>query len=58
MKPQTILLQQADSDDNLYIVVQLVNRIEPRVGSVFRTGEVRQYVSQRDTKVTIKQAKP
>ncbi len=57
MKTKTVVLQQADNDENLYIVDQLVNCIEPTVGTVLTKVEARELIARRDTKVTIKRAK-
>lgn len=57
MKTKSITLQQADNDDDLYIVDQLVNCIKPTAGAVLSPVEVDQLIARRDTKVTIKRAK-
>ncbi len=57
MKTKTILLQQADNNDDLYIVDRLVNLIGPTVGTILTKKQVQEYVWLRDTKVTIKRAK-
>lgn len=57
MKNQTVTLQQADNDDDLYIVDSLVNCIEPKVGTVLPEREVRLLIQRRDLKVNIKRAK-
>lgn len=57
MKNKAIVLQQADNDDDLYIVDRLVNCIEPMAGSVLTPVKVSQLISRRDLKVTIHRAK-
>lgn len=57
MKTKQITLQQCDNDDDLYIVDQLVNRIEPTAGAVLKPAEVKSLIAQRDTKVVIKRAR-
>jgi len=57
MKIKYITLQQTSDDDNLYIVDQLVNCIEPIAGSVLTRAEACHLIARRDTKVTIKRAK-
>ncbi len=57
MNIKYIMLQQADNDDNLYIVDQLVNCIEPQVGSVLTTREANHLLEWPHTRVTIKRAK-
>jgi hypothetical protein len=58
MKSKQITLILTDVPDRvLYTVESLVNRIEPRVGSVLKPSEVQQYIDLRYTKVTIKRAK-
>lgn len=57
MKAKTIVLMQSANDDDLYIVEQLVNRLEPQVGKVLRKADVQPLIVLRDTKVTIKRAK-
>jgi len=57
MKTKHITLQQSIHDDDRYIVVLLINCIEPNVGKVLTRVEVGQLIQRRDTKVTIKRAK-
>ena len=57
MKTKYITLQQTDNDDDLYIVDQLINCIEPLAGSVLGRVAVNNLIGRRDTKVTIKRAK-
>lgn len=57
MKSKTITLQQKRNDHRFYIVDQLVNTVEPTVGSVLSAKEVQVLIAQIDTKVVIKRAK-
>ena len=56
MKTRFITLQQTDEDE-VYVVDQLANTVEPRVGSFLAEWQIRDLIQRRDTKVTIKRAK-
>lgn len=55
MKQKQITLTQNDA--GCYVVESLVNRTEPKLGVVLNEAEVKSYIQQRDTKVTIKRAR-
>ncbi len=57
MKNKSVTLRQELTTDKFYIVSQLVNCIEPKVGSSLTPAEVSQLIARRDIKVTIKEAK-
>jgi hypothetical protein len=60
MKTKQVTLQRAGNGPNgetLYQSVQLVNCIEPTVGTLLTKVEAGQLIARRDTKVTIKRAK-
>ncbi len=59
MSTRLITLQRATSPDHeeLYQVVQLVNCIEPTVGSVLTKRDASELIARYNTKVTIQRAK-
>ncbi len=57
MKTTTSTRQQADNNDDLYIVDKLVNLVVPALGTILTKKEAQEYVWLRDTKVVIKRAK-
>ncbi len=57
MKISKIILQQTDYYDNFYIVDRLVNRLEPKVGSVLPKVEVDRLLQLRLVTVTINRAR-
>ena len=45
---KTVTLQQANNDDDLYIVDNLINTLEPRAGSVLTKKQVQELLESTE----------